>query len=227
VRSFAVTAAAVVAALVAPLSGLAGGSFERIVGVGAGGAWSAIELDRSDAVLRGAPVKVPAGGYVRVYPMIGDLPAVPGRFYVHEHVLCLYWREPASNCSRLGADGARLFAPFAHLPLRHGRPTAIVDVSYRSRTLRYANGNIFAALELALERPARAVASARSNAVPLTVRWSGPESARLPRKLYLTPAGVYRAKRLFPLARGPWCYLVENLPNAPAPLVEATAHLCR
>jgi len=79
--------------------------------------------------------------------MIGDLPAIPGRLYVREHVLCLYWHEPASNCSRLSPAGVRLLKPFTRLPFRHGRPTTIIEVRYHSRRLRYANGNIFAALE--------------------------------------------------------------------------------
>jgi hypothetical protein len=49
----------------------------------------------------------------------------------------------------------RLLGPLARLPLRDQAPTTPVEVRYRSRVLRYADGNIFAALELALERPAR------------------------------------------------------------------------
>jgi hypothetical protein len=230
VRQLAATVIAVVAALLVPSIGMAGGAFERIVGVGAGGAWSAIELDqtgpRSEAVLEGVAVNVPTGGYVRIYPMIGDLPAVPGRLYVREHVLCLYWHEPASNCSRLSPAGVRLLKPFTRLPPRHGQPTTIIEVRYHSRTLRYANGNIFAALELALERPAKAKPSVPADAVMLTVRWSGPNRAQLPRQLYLTASGVYSGKQLFPLSHGPWCYLAENLPGASAALIEATTRLC-
>jgi hypothetical protein len=219
------------AALVSVPGAVAGGSFERIVGVGANGAWTAISLDqtgpRSDAVLGGGrALAVPPGGYVRIYPFIGRLPAIPGRFYPASHVLCLYWREPASNCSRLSSAGTRLLAPLAGLPLRYRAPTTPVAVHYRSRLLRYADGNIFAALELALERHAQARSSLPSNAVALTVSWRGPDAASRPRQLFLTPMGVYTPTRLFPLQRGPWCYLAGNLPNASASLIEAIARVC-
>jgi len=218
------------AAFVSVPGAVAGGSFERIVGVGAQGASAAIKLDqtgpRSDSVIGGRVVAVPSGGYVRIYPFIGGLPAIPGRFYPAAHVVCLYWHEPASNCSRLGPAGTRLLTPFAELPLRRDAPTTPVAVRYRSRLLRYANGNIFVALELALERKASSRSSAPRNATPLTVTWRGPNAAHRPRRLFLTPIGVYTPKRLFPLQRGPWCYLVENLEDASAALIEATARIC-
>src|SRR6266581_1072982 len=78
-------------ALTSASRGVTGGSFERVVGVGARGASAVIKLNqtgsRSDSNLGGAAVAVPAGGYVRVYPFIGGLPAIPGRFYPVEHVL--------------------------------------------------------------------------------------------------------------------------------------------
>ncbi len=210
---------------------VAGGSFERIVGVGAKGAWTAIELDqggpRSESVLGGEAVAVPSAGYVRLYPFIGGLPAIPGRFYPAAHVVCLYWHEPASNCMRLGAGGTRLLAPFAGLPLRQGAPTTPVAVRYRSRLVRYADGNIFAALELALERSAVPRSSVPRDAVPLGVRWRGPDATRRPGRLFLTPIGVYTPGRLFPLQRGPWCYLAGNLTDASAALIEATTRRCR
>jgi hypothetical protein len=225
----AIAAAATVAFVCCP-GAVAGGSFERIVGVGAKGAWTAIELDRagsgSDAVLSGAVAAVPVGGYVRVYPFIGGLPAIPGRLYPAAHVLCLYWHEPVSNCSRLSAAGMRLLGQLARLPLRDQAPTVPVEVRYRSRVLRYADGNIFAALELALERPARP-SSLPPNAIALTVSWRGPRVAQLPVQLYLTPIGVYASGQLFALRRGPWCYLAENLRNGSAALIEATARICR
>jgi hypothetical protein len=225
--SIAVVAAA---AFLAIPSAIAGGSFERIVGVGAKGAWAAIKLDqagpRSESVIGGRAVGLPSGGYVRIYPFIGGLPAVPSRFYPADHDVCLYWREPVSNCSRLSAGGRRLLAPFAALPLRHDAPTTPIAVRYRSRLLRYADGNIFAALELALERTAVSRPSAPRNAIALTVTWRGPKAAHRPRALLLTPIGVYSSKRLFPLQRGPWCYLAENLKGASVALIEATSRIC-
>jgi hypothetical protein len=209
---------------------VAGGSFERVVGVGAKRAWTVIKLNqtgpRSDSVLGGTAVAVPSGGYIRIYPFIGDLPAIPGRFYPAIHVLCLYWHEPVSNCSRLSAAGTTLLAPFAGLPLRYKAPTTPVAVRHRSRLLRYADGNIFAALELALERPALPRSSAPRNAIALTVTWRGLNVAHLPGQLFLTPNGVYSSRRLFPLPRGPWCYLAENLRGASASLIEATTRIC-
>jgi hypothetical protein len=219
------------AAFVSVPVAVAGGSFERVVGVGVKGAWAAIKLNqtgpRSDSVIGGRAVAVPSGGYVRIYPSIGGLPAIPGRFYPAADVVCLYWHEPASNCSRLGAAGIRLLAPFAELPLRRDAPTTPVAVRYRSRLLRYANGNIFAALELALERKALSRSSAPRNAIALTVTWRGPNAAHRPRQLFLTPIGAYTPKRLFPLQRGPWCYLAENLKDASATLIEATTRICQ
>jgi hypothetical protein len=208
----------------------AGGAFERIVGVGAHGSWRAIALNqtgaRSDAALSGTAAPVPRGGYVRIYPFIGALPAIPGRYYPASQVLCLYRREPVSNCSRLTAAGKTLLSPFASLPLRQLPPTAPVAVRYRSRLLRYANGNIFAALELALERPALSRSTPPPDDIKLGVTWRGPRASRLPGNFFLTPTGVYTSRRLFPLQRGPWCYLAENLPDASASLIEATSRIC-
>jgi hypothetical protein len=207
--------------------------FERIVGVGAHGAWSAISLNptgpHSDlALLRGRPVAAPTGGYVRMYPIIGGLPAVPGRYYVSSHVLCFDRQGPVSSCSRLGEAGTKLLSPFARLPLRQLPPTAPVGVRYRSRLLRYANGNIFAALELAFERAPIAASSTRPrNSIRLGVTWRGPKATALPRTLLFAPSGVYASHRLFPLQRAPWCYLAENLPGASPSLIDAANRLCR
>jgi hypothetical protein len=218
-------------ALVSIPGAAAGGGFDRVVGVGAHGSWRAISLNqsgaRSEAALAGRAAAVPRSGYVRLYPFIGDLPAIPGRFYPVSHVVCLYWQEPVSNCSRLTAVGMRLLSPFVSLPVRQLPPTVPVAVRYRSRLLRYANGNIFAALELALERPARIRSTVPPDAISLTVSWRGPRASRLPGKLFLTPTGVYRSRRLFPLQHGPWCYLAGNLPNASASLIEAANRICR
>jgi len=218
-------------ALVLVPRAVAGGPFERVVGVGSKGAWAGIKLSQSgpgsDASFGGTAVAVPSGGYVRIYPLIGGLPGIPGRFYPAAHVLCLYWNEPVSNCSRLSAAGVRLLAPLAGLPLRYVAPTTPVAVRFRSRLLRYADGNIFAALELALERLPLFRSSVPPNAIALTVVWRGPNAAHRPSHAFLTPSGVYTSRRLFPLQRGPWCYLTANLPDASLSLIEATARLCK
>ena len=225
--------AALVAAigLVLVPAATAGGPFQQIVGVGANGAWDAISLrakgPRSDEVLRGAAVAAPSGGYVRVYPSIGGLPGDPGRYYPASQVLCLYWREPPSNCFRLGAAGITLLAPLARLSVRHLAPTSPIQVRFRSRPLRYANGNIFAALELALERSPVRRSAPPPGAVRLGVTWRGPLASRMPRALALSPTGVYAAHQFFALSRGPWCYLAVNLPHASAGLIEAASRVCR
>jgi hypothetical protein len=231
VMRWLVIAAVVTLALVPIRNALAGGSFDRIVGVGANGASVSVKLDQSgpgsEASLQGSAVAVPRGGYVRLYPFIGGLPAIPGRYYPATQAVCLYWHEPASNCAHIGVDGARLLAPFARLPRRHNQPTVPVAVRYRSRLLRYADGNIFAAIELALERPSLSRSAAPTDAVPLTVIWRGPNVTQRPRKLFLTPGGVFVSHRLFALSRGPWCYLAVNLPGASASLIKATTRICR
>lgn len=225
-----VAVVAIVGCVSVPSAG-AGGAFERVVGVGADGASVAITLQqtglRSESVLAGKATAVPSGGYVRIYPFIGDLPAIPGRFYPAAHVICLYWHEPASNCSRIGSAGTTLLAPFAGLALRHEAPTTPVAVRYRTRLLRYADGNVFAALELALERSALPRPSVPPNAIALSVAWRGPEAARRPGRLFLTPVGVYTPGMLFPLQRGPWCYLTGNLGYVSVSLLEATTRVCR
>lgn len=221
--------AAISGALVLAGAAGAGGSFERVVGVGAGGAWTQVRLvPRSDAALAGPSVPVPREGFVRVYPFVGSLPAIPGRYYPGPHVLCLSWHEPPAGCVRLAAAGARLLAPFARLPRRTAAPTVVTSVRFRTLLLRYADGNVFAALELALERPARPAASAPAYGVRLSVTWRGPERAAMPSTLLLAPAGVYVRRAIFPLPHGVWCFLAGNLPArlAGASLIEATARHC-
>lgn len=218
-----------IATLAASGTAQGGGSFERIIGVGANGASAVVKLDatgpRSDTALRGDTVPALRAGYVRVYPFIGDLPAIPGRLYPGANVLCLYWHEPVSNCVRLSAAGARLVAPLASLPLRRDSPTVPVQVKYRSHVLRYADGNVFAAIELALERTSSAVRSTPPDAIVLAVTWRGPTATTRPLTIRLTPKGVYARGRLSPLPRGVWCYVAINLPTrvTPASLIEATA----
>jgi hypothetical protein len=228
-RRLLITALAAVALVSVP-GAAAGGAFERMVGIGTDGVWRAISLNqtgaRSEDALSGTAAAIPRGGYVRVYPFIGGLPAIPGRYYPASHVVCLYRHEPVSNCSRLTAAGTTLLSSFVSLPLRQLTPTVPVAVRYHSRLLRYANGNIFAALELALERPPLARTATPPDAIRLRVSWRGPKAFRLPTNLFLTPSGVYTSRRLFPLQRGPWCYLAQNLPEASASLIEATSRIC-
>jgi hypothetical protein len=202
----------------------AGGSFERIIGVGANGNSLEIALrptgPRSESMLAGPPVPVPRGGFVRLYPLIGGLPADPGRYYRPSHVLCLYWHEPVSGCMRLGRPGIDLLSQFDSLPLRHLAPTMPVEVDYRSHRLRYANGNVFAALELAFERRRVVRRTAPRCAIRLTVQWKGPRAPERPSTLWLAPGGVYVRHRFSRLPRGTWSYLAANLPHEARALPE-------
>jgi hypothetical protein len=211
----------------------AGGAFERIVAVGADGQTRSLRLTqsgpRSDSALAGVPAPVPRAEYVRIYPFIGQLPAIPGRFYPSEGVLCLYWHEPATSCVRLTAAGRRLLAPLVRLRPMKTAPTVPVRVSYRSHVLGYADGNIFAALELAAEETSMRSPTAPVAGLLLTVSWRGPASAQRARRLILSPAGVHTPGRLSPVPHGAWCDLAGNLPNSidSAALIEATARICR
>lgn len=215
----ALAPAAVLAAILLAPAAQAGGPFERIVAVGAGGGSSTIELSpsgpRSEAALSGVAVNAPAGGYVRLYSFIGPLPAEPGRFYPASHVTCITWKSAPLGCVRLGNAGLRLLEPAGRLPLRHDGLTAPISVSFAGHVLPYANGNIFAAFELAFELPpAAAVQPVRSDdAVPLSVVWRGPAAHSRPQALLLTPTGIVANGVLRPLGRGIWCYLSVNIPD--------------
>jgi len=100
------------------------------------------------------------------------------------------------------------------------RPTVAVEVRHRSRVLRFADGNVFAALELALDRRPVCCSLAPRDAVRLGVVWRGPGAAARPRQLALGPRGVSTGGRLYPLPVGVWCYVVINLP-------ERIPHACR
>ena len=196
----------------------AGGPFEQLVGVGADAHWRTIRLAptgaRSDAALfrGGERVPVPRSGYVRLFPVIGGLPGIPGRYYPGR-ALCLGWHDPVDlDCRRLGPAASHLLRPFEALPLRTLRPTVAVEVRHRSRVLRYADGNVFAALELALDRRPKCCPAPPRAAVPLEVRWRGPAAAKRPREVRLGPQGVYARGRLYPLGRGVSSYVAINLP---------------
>lgn len=208
------------AVLLAVASGVAraGGPFERVIGVGGHGRWGVIELaptgPRSDrSLFRDRPrARAPRAGYVRLFPILGGLPGIPGRFYPRGHILCLGWHEPAVDCRRLPAEGMRLLSPFARLPLRTALPTVVTAVRHDSGLPRYADGNVFAALELALDRRATCCARAPAAAVSLAVAWRGPTASIRPHRVRLGPRGVYVRRRLYPLPTGVWRYVVANLP---------------
>ncbi len=205
----------------APQHAGAGGPFERLLGVGAGGKWRAIRLApagrRSDAPLLtgGRRVPRPARGYVRLFPTIGGLPGIPGRYYPDEHVLCWSWRQPDRDCWRAGASAARLLAPLARLPRWSQEPTVLAELRYRGRRVRPAFSNLLVALELAFQRGAAPVEKVPADAIRFSGRWRGPAAAARPRRFALGPAGAYSGGLLYPLARGVWSFADGNrLPGA-------------
>jgi len=111
--------------------------------------WPPDRVSAGDRALGGPAVAVPSGGFVRIYTFVGGLPGIPGHLYPASRALCPYWQEPVPNCVLLRAAGTKLLSAFAHLPLRSQTPTTPVAIRYGSRLLRYANGNLFSAVELA------------------------------------------------------------------------------
>ena len=211
-----IAAVAVLAAVLVAPAAQAGGSFERIVAVGAGGASRAIVLAQSGphsaTALTGTAVAAPAGGYVRLYTFIGTLPAEPGRFYPGSSVACLSWQSAPAGCVKLGSAGAQLLSPFRGLAPRHDELTVPTSVSFSGHMLAYARANVLLAFELAFERPAVTAGSTRRG-MPLEVAWKGPDANGRPRALILTPAGLVANGELRPLSRGIWCYVALNIPD--------------
>ena len=200
----------------APTAG-AGGPFERMIAVGTDGSWRAIRLapsgPRGDASLLagGRQVARGAGGYVRLFPTIGGLPGIPGRYYPGARVLCWSWRQPDRSCWRASPAAVRLLAPVAALPLWTEPPTVLAELRYRGRRVRPALANLLVGLELALERRGVPVkTSVPGSALHFTARWRGPDAAGRPRSFALGPDGVYAGGARYPLERGVWAFAVAN-----------------
>lgn len=200
----------------APPTAQAGGPFERLIGVGAQGTWRTIRLapsgPRSDASLLagGSRVARPGRGYLRLFPMIGGLPGIPGRYYPAERVLCWSWRQPDRDCRRASATAVRLLTPLASLPRWSEEPTLLAELRYRGRRVRPGLANLLVALELAFERPGLATAKVPPGALRFTGRWRGPAASQRPRRFALGPAGVYVNGRLYRLDQGVWAFADAN-----------------
>lgn len=204
-----------------PRSASAGGPFERLVGVGAGGDWREVRLAptgaRSDASLLagGAHVARPSGGYVRLFPMVGGLPGIPGRYYPGRRVLCWSWQQPDRGCWRANETAVRLLGPLAHLPVWRQEPTVLSELRYQGRRVRPALANLLVGLELAFERRSVTAGPAPAQALRFTGRWRGPAAASRPRRFALGPSGVYAGRVRYPLERGVWAFADANrLPGA-------------
>ncbi len=143
----------------------------------------------------------PRGGYVKIYLLgPGGFPAIPGRFYPATRALCFSWNQAVvpDSCGRLGPR-RRLLAASQRLTLFHGRPTTLT-------TLRPGGtDNLATALELAFDRY-RASRSARrpSRCLPFVAGWHGPQAARRPSQICVSPGGVYARGRLYPAGPTTW-----------------------
>lgn len=199
----------------APPAG-AGGPFQLLIGVGPGGEEGAIRLapsgQRSDASLfaGGGRVARPRGGYVRLFPTIGGLPGIPGRYYPAARVLCWSWRQPDRDCWRANATAVRLLAPLADLARRGQEPTVVAELRYQGRRVRLALANLLVGLELALGRRPTPAERPPSKAIRFAARWRGPLASLRPRRFALAPNGVYAGRFRYPLERGVWAFANAN-----------------
>lgn len=164
-----------------------------------------------------APLRValPRGGYVRLFPTIGGLPGIPGRYYPAERVLCWSWRQPDRDCRRANATSGRLLVPLAGLPRWRQEPTVVAELRYGGRRIRPALENLLVGLELALERRGVPAAKVPRDALRFTGRWHGPAAVARPRQFALGPAGVYAGALLYPLERGVWAFANANRTPGP------------
>ena len=225
-----VMAAIAAVAFVSVQGAVAGGSFDRVVAVGANGAWAAIKARPDRPAQRLGSRRDGGGGSLRrLRPHLpvhrlaaGDpRPLLPrGRRAL---LLLARARLQLRAPARCRDEAARALCQTAAPP----RAADQTSVRYRSRLLRFADANIFVALEFALERPSLSRSAPPPNAITLAVTWRGPEAAQRPGRLFLTPLGVYTTGHLFPLQRGPWCFVAGNLSDASVSLIEATARICR
>ena len=194
----------------------AGGPFEQLIGVGTGGTSIVVRLarsgPRSDASLfaGGRRIAVPTGRYVRLFPSIRGLPAIPGRYYPARRVLCWSRQQPDRDCWRASATAVRLLAPLERLPRRGAEPTVLAELRFQRRRVRPALANLVVALELAFERGSVPAGAVPARAIRFSGRWRGPAAARRPGRFALGPAGVYARGLLYRLDRGVWSFAAAN-----------------
>jgi hypothetical protein len=201
----------------APPPASAGGPFARLVGVGANGASVDIRLQpsgpRSDTSLF-APslrVAVPTAGYVRLFPLNGGLPGVPGRYYPAEKALCWSWTQPDRDCRRASIAAAQLLAPVTALPRWQFAPTVLAQLDYQGRRVRPELANLLVGLELAFDRRPEAARSGPGvGAFAFVGHWQGPQARLRPRRFTLGPRGVYSSGLLYPLGRGVWSFATRT-----------------
>jgi hypothetical protein len=183
--------------------------------VGRDGSWTSVSLraDTNGDLYAGGPaVRQPRGGFVRFYPLFGELPGAPGRFYPAASALC--W--DAANrlgrtgpCYRLSRRALALFRPAARVrPLRD--MATVVRLTWCGVDLRLPN--VAVGIELALQRGLSRRSTFPTHAFQLEAVWEGPGAAERPRIVFVTPRGIWARGRLYPTPAGVWDMARLNLP---------------
>jgi hypothetical protein len=204
----------IVALLAFAASAQAGGAPERIIAVGGNGHWASIPLgqnegDALDAL--GPSVPRPSTGFVRVYPLIGELPGLPGRFYPSAGTFC--WDRPGAlgrpgSCHRTGPKTVRVLRSTSRLSPLHATTNVV-----RMTQCGVDKGltNVAVGIELAFERGLSRPTRFPVHAFQLEVTWLGPEANQRPRIVFVTPAGIFARGRTYRAPRGVWEFAQANL----------------
>lgn len=194
----------------------AGGSPERMIVVGRDGSWTSVSLrtDPNGELTAGGPaVAQPPAGFFRVYPLFGELPGAPARFYPSASALC--WDAPnrlgrTGPCYRLSPRAMALFGPARRVrPLRD--MATVVRLTVCSVDTRLPN--LAVGIELALQRGLSRTSTFPTHAFQLEAIWEGPGAAERPRIVFVTPRGIYARGRLYPTPAGVWDFARLNLPR--------------
>jgi hypothetical protein len=194
----------------------AGGSPERMIVVGRGGSWTSVSLrtDPNGALYAGGPaVAQPRAGFVRFYPLFGELPGAPGRFYPSASALC--WDAPnrlgrTGPCYRLSRRTIALFRPASGVRTLQDMAT-VVRLSVCGVDLRLPN--LAVGIELALHRGLSRTSTFPARSFQLEAIWEGPSAARRPRIVFVTPRGIWARGRLYAAPAGVWHLARLNLPR--------------
>jgi hypothetical protein len=194
----------------------AGGGPERMIVVGRNGSWMSVSLRRDtngDLHAGGPAVAQPRTGFVRVYPVYGELPGAPARFYPSASALC--WDAPnrlgrTGPCHRVSQRALALFRPAKRLRPLRDMPT-VVRLTLCGADLRLPN--LAVGIELALQRGRSRPARFPARSFQLEAIWEGPGATERPRIVFVTPRGIYARGRLYPAPAGVWDLARLNLPR--------------
>jgi hypothetical protein len=184
--------------------------------VGREGSWTSVSLrtdPNGELYAGGAAVAQPRAGFVRVYPLFGELPGAPGRFYPSASALC--WDAPnrlgrTGPCYRLSRRGVSLFRPVRGVrPVREMATVVRLTVCGVDTRL----PNLAVGIELALQRGLSRRSTFPARAFQLEAIWEGRHAAKRPRIVFVTPRGIYARGRLYPAPAGGWDLARLNLPR--------------